>query len=196
MSPDDSDSWLPIRTNCCPCGHQGGATHSGATRREFLSAAGGLGLIGTALTGISWSAVGTAELDAPLKRRPLIVKPIFTYPKPQRRPQTSWRNWGGIQTEEDVRAEVARIRRELGQLKAKSDFPLEFRSLATIRRPDELAPHNDDIQAADVLLFYAGGDGGGNLMTNVNYIDGLGKDVIFFVRHRSGRRPFSRRTSS
>ena len=75
-----------------------------------------------------------------------------------------WRNWGGMQTEEDVRAEVARIRAELDQLKAKADFPLDFLSLATVRRPEELAAHNDDINAADVLLFYAGGDGGGNLM--------------------------------
>ena len=115
-----------------------------------------------------------------------MVKPIFTYPRPQRRPQTSWRNWGGIQTEEDVRAEVARIRGELDQLKTKSDFPLDFLSLATVRRPEELAAHNDDINAADVLLFYAAGDGGGNLMASVNHIDRLGKDVIFFVRHKSG----------
>jgi len=143
-------------------------------------------LLGAALTGVSWSAVAAAELETPPKRRALVVKPIFTYPKPQRRPQASWRNWGGIQTEEDVRAEVARIRGELDQLKTKSDFPIEFRSLATIRRPEELAAHNDDISAADVLLFYAGGDGGGNLMANVDHIDRLGKDVIFFVRHRSG----------
>src|SRR3990172_8157616 len=188
MSPDDFDSQLPIRTSCCPCGHPAGATHSGPTRREFLAAAGGLGLLGTALTGISWSTVAAAQLETPPKRRPLVVKPIFAYPKPERRPQTSWRNWGGMQTEEDVRAEVARIGGELDQLEAEADFPLDFRSLATVRRPEELAAHDDDIHAADVLLFYAGGDGGGggNLMANVNHVDGLGKDVIFFVRHRSG----------
>ena len=186
MCPDDSDSRLPMRTSCCPCGHATGAIHVGPSRREFLAAAGGLGLIGTALTGITWSASAAAELATPLKRRALVVKPLFTYPKPQRRPQTSWRNWGGIQTEEDIRAEVSRIGGELDQLKAKADFPLEFLSLATVRRPEELAAHNDEIQAADVLLFYAGGDGGGDLMANVNHIDGLGKDVVFFVRHRSG----------
>jgi len=99
---------------------------------------------------------------------------------------SSWRNWGGIQTEEDVQAEIARIHGELDQLKAKADFPLEFLPLATVRRPEELASHNDEINAADALLFYAGGDGGGNLMANVNHIDSLGKDVIFFVRHQSG----------
>ncbi len=185
MSPDNSDSRLPIRS-CCPCGHPAGATHSGTTRREFLATAGGLGLLGAALTGISWSTVAAAELETPPKRRALVVKPIFTYPRPEPHPMASWRNWGGIQTEEDIRAEEARIRGELEQLKAKADFPLDFLPLATVRRPEELTAHNDDIQAADVLLFYAGGDGGGDLMANVNHIDSLGKDVIFFVRHRSG----------
>ena len=55
-----------------------------------------------------------------------------------------------------------------------------------MRRPEELSAHQSDLQAADVLLFYSAGDGGGDLMTNVNHIDGLGKDVIFFVRHKSG----------
>ena len=186
MSPENLDSRLPHRPGCCPCGHHTGSTHGGTTRREFLESAGGLGLLGTALTGLSWSAVSAAESESTPKRRALKVKPIFTYPKPERRPMSSWRNWGGIQTEEDVQAEIARIHGELDQLKAKADFPLEFLPLATVRRPEELASHNDDINAADALLFYAGGDGGGNLMANVNHIDNLGKDVIFFVRHQSG----------
>ena len=186
MYRDDSDARPMIRTSCCPCAHSGGAVHSDPTRREFLAAAGGLGLLGAALTGISWSSGVATEIETAPKRRALVVKPVFTYPKPERRPLASWRNWGGIQTEEDVRAEVARIGGELDWLKAKSDFPVEFLSLATVRRPEELAAHDDDMGAADVLLFYAGGDGGGNLMANVNHIDGLGKDVVFFVRHRSG----------
>ena len=109
MNPDDFDSQLPIWTGCCPCGHAAGTKHAGTTRREFPATTGGLGLLGTALTGISWSAVAAAELETPPQRRALVVKPILTYPQPQRRPETSWRNWGGIQTEEDVGEEVARI---------------------------------------------------------------------------------------
>ena len=115
-----------------------------------------------------------------------MVKPIFTYPKPQRGPMTSWRNWGGIETDADVRAEVARIRGELDQLKAKADFPLEFQSLATVRRPEELAGQMAEVNSADALLFYSAGDGGGDLMSNVNHIDALGKHVVFFVRQKSG----------
>ncbi len=186
MNPEQHDSSHPIRTGCCPCGHSPELAMRGTTRREFLTDAGGLGLIGTALTGLSWSVVSAAGSKPVPRRRALVVKPIFTYPKPERRPMCSWRNWGGIQTEEDVQAEIARIRGELGQLKTKADYPLEFLPLAIVRRPDELAAHKDDIKAADALLFYAGGDGGGNLMANVNHIDRLGKDVVFFVRHRSG----------
>ena len=57
MSPENGDSSQPICTGCCPCGHSPRSTQRGATRREFLADAGGLGLIGTALTGLSWSAV-------------------------------------------------------------------------------------------------------------------------------------------
>src|SRR3989304_1490459 len=103
MSPDDCASRLPIHASCCPGGHATGVHRAGSTRREFLAAAGGLGVLGTALTGLSWA--GPSRRD----------KPIFTYPKPQRSPMTSWRNWGGIQTDADIRAEEERIRGELGK---------------------------------------------------------------------------------
>lgn len=35
---------------------------------------------------------------------------------------------------------------------AKADFPLDFLSLATVRRREELATHNGDINAADVSI--------------------------------------------
>ncbi len=125
------------------------------------------------------------DLKAP-ERRSLVVKPIFTYPKPEPRPQTSWRNWGGIENDDDLRAEVARIRGELDELVRTADHPVRFLPLAVARYPRELAAHEADIKAADVLLFFSAGDGGGDLMSNVNDIDARGKDVIFFVRYRSG----------
>ena len=36
------------------------------------------------------------------------------------------------------------------------------------------------------MLLYAAGDGGGDLMASINPIAALGKDTIFFVRHKSG----------
>jgi hypothetical protein len=126
----------------------------------------------------------TAEPSAP-PRRTLLVKPIFTYPLPVPREQTSWRAWGGIQSEEDANREAAQIQAELGQLKAAADFPVEFLPLAKVRGAGQLAAV-EDIAKADALLFYSAGDGAGDLMAEVNWVDRLGKDTIFFVRHRSG----------
>lgn len=186
MNKEECSGAVSHRAGCCPCGHVERSGDEGTTRRDFLAQAGQLGLLGTALTGLTWSTARGAELEPSAPRRALVVQPIFTYPLPQRQPMTSWRNWGGIQSEADVQAEVARIQGELRQLESMADFPLRFLPLVTARRPDELAPHQDDIQRADALLFYAGGDGGGDLMANVNHIDGLGKHTIFFVRHKSG----------
>jgi hypothetical protein len=125
-----------------------------------------------------------AEEPAP-PRRPFVVKPIFTYPLPVRQPQTSWRNWGGLQSEEDTSREVARIQRELDQLKSAADFPLEFLPMSRVRGVGQLSAVRD-IAKADALWFYAAGDGAGDLMSEVNWVDSLGKDTVFFVRHRSG----------
>jgi hypothetical protein len=118
-------------------------------------------------------------------RRTLVVKPIFTYPLPLRQQQTSWRAWGGIQTEEDVAREAVRIEQELDHLKAAADFPLNFLPLAKVRGVEQLKAVRD-IASADALLFYSAGDGAGDLMAEVNWIDAVGKDAVFFVRHRSG----------
>ncbi len=120
-----------------------------------------------------------------LPRRALVVKPIFTFPLTERRPQTSWRNWGGIETPADVDQEAQRIRAELDQLSKKADFPLRFLPLTRLRTAAEFAAI-DDLAAADVLLVYAAGDGGGDLMGAMNPVHKLGKDAIFLVRHQSG----------
>ena len=140
---------------------------------------------GALLTGLAWSALAADEAPAATPaRQPLVVKPVFTYPLPTRQPQTSWRNWGGIQSEADVQAESQRIQGELERLKKSADFPLEFRPLATIRNGRELKP--EDVAGVDAILLYSAGDGGGDLMAAVNPIVALKKDTIFFVRHKSG----------
>jgi hypothetical protein len=150
------------------------------TRRTFL---GGTALGGVALSGLSWSLLSAAEAvpAGPPPRTPLKVKPIFVYSTPTRRPQTSWRSWGGIETQAQADEEVARIAKELDQLKKTADFPVEFLPIAAVRSARELADA-DDVAAADTLLVYAAGGGTGDY----NAIGQLGKDVILFVRHKSG----------
>jgi hypothetical protein len=144
---------------------------------------GGAAVLGAALTGLSWSALSAAEREreASPKRRPLVVKPILTYSTPQRQHQTSWRSWGGIQTEQDADQEVARISRELRELRAEADFPVEFLPVAKIRDGGNLSSISD-LAKADVFLVYAAG----GWMNTFDALSKLGKDIIFFCRHKSG----------
>jgi len=135
----DHDQGQKFHAHCCPncdCAGDG----DGISRRSFLGGMSGAALGGMALAWISWSEVAGAEdqLPAPPTRKPLIVKPILTYATPQRAPQTSWRSWGGIQTEQDAQAEVARIQDELSKLQAAADFPVQFLPVTAIRDPKEL----------------------------------------------------------
>ena len=169
---DTAESAL-FRAHCCPCpGHQ-----EGVGRREFLGAA-ALGSV--ALTGLSWAALSAAEPGLPQAsaRKTLVVKPILIYDVPRRAPQTSWRSWGGIQTEEDARQEVQLIQGELARLKSSADFPVEFLPISAVR---DVAKLNDseDVKKAHVLLVYAAGG-------QVNPLAAFGKNTIFFLRHKSG----------
>ncbi|MEA3226460.1 MAG: twin-arginine translocation signal domain-containing protein, partial [Planctomycetota bacterium] len=143
-----------MRSTCCPCGHD----HSSGdiTRRGFLQGAGGAAALGVALTGLTWSAVSAAEKDNETgpERRPLVVKPILVYSTPRRRHQTSWRSWGGIQTEQDAGEEIGRIKRELNKLGDEADFPVEFLPPAGIKGTGDLSGLSD-LNKADVFLVYA-----------------------------------------
>ncbi len=123
----DHDHGPKFHAHCCPhcdCESDG----EGISRRSFLGGMSGAALGGMALAWMSWSEIAGADdqLPAPPARKPLVVKPILTYAVPQRAPQTSWRSWGGIQTEQDAKAETARIQDELNKLQAAADFPVQF----------------------------------------------------------------------
>jgi len=169
-----------LRSTCCPCGHDHSA--NGISRRGFLQGVSSVALASAAITGLSWSAVSAAEKnDTAPKRRALKVKPILVYSTPQRRHQSSWRSWGGIQTEQDASKEVAQIQRELSKLQAKADFPVEFLKPEGIKGVGDLSGLND-LDVADVFLLYAAGGG----MDTFAKLAEHGKDIIFFCRHKSG----------
>lgn len=168
----DHDRHPQIRT-CCPCGQHDES--EGLSRRGFLG-----GMSGMALSGLSWSMLSAAEPGLPSApaRRPLVVKPILLYRVYTRRPQTSWRPWGGLQTKADVDQELVRIQGELDKLQGMADFPVKFLPVTATMNAKELAAA-DDVKTADALLVYAA-DG------DLNAINQLGKDTIFFIRHKSG----------
>ncbi|NLT78299.1 MAG: sugar isomerase [Planctomycetes bacterium] len=124
-----------------------------------------------------------AEAEGPAGpvRKPLVVKPILMYDTPQRRPQTSWRNWGGIETQEDAEKELRAIRTELVALEKKADFPVEFLAPTGARNADELKKISDLDQADTYLVYAAGG-----WMGIFDELNKRGKNMIIFCRHKSG----------
>jgi hypothetical protein len=170
----------PIHAHCCPCPHHDHDA-AGMTRRTFL---GGAAATSAALSGLTWTSLAQADdADPPPAppRKALKVKPILIYNTATPRPQTSWRNWGGIENEEQAQEEVVRIQQELKKLQATADFPVEFLPLAAVKSARELAAHQD-LESADTLLVYAAGGGTGDY----NAIGNLGKNTIIFVRYKSG----------
>ena len=167
--------------NCCGSSHENQPNEM--SRRKFVQLT-GTGALGTvALSGLSW-----AELvkDSPAgkydpKRSPLIVKPVFTYEIPERREQTSWRSWGGIQTEKGANEEIVSIQGELKTLSSQADFPVSFLPVSGVRTLDDLSKI-EDLKAADMYLIYPAG-GGSNMF---DFLNKTGKDIIFFCRYKSG----------
>ena len=179
--------------HCCPqcTEEQASESQMNISRRNFV-AMGGVLLGGLTLSGLHNSvfAAGTAEgngfpgvgaddaVAAPKSRIPLTVKPVLVYDLPQRREQTSWRNWGGIETKEQAEEEVGRIRSELAVLKARADYPVEFLDVSPVTHINQMKDH-PDIPKCDTILLYGAGWG-------INGVQDFGKDVIIFQRWKSG----------
>ena len=173
-----------LHNQVCNCSHSHqGQVPNEITRRQFVRVA-GTGALGTvALSGLSWSDLiaGQSVKENSNKRQPLIVKPVLTYEIPERRNQTSWRAWGGIQTEKDVAEEIARINDELKALKSGSDFPVDFLPVSGVTSTKDLNAIGDT-GSADLFLIYAAGGG----MDIFSALNDKGKNIIIFCRHKSG----------
>jgi len=180
---DDHDGFEP---HCCPsCCNGPSSGAGGISRRGFL---GGAALGGIALGGLSWSMLGASEPDAVSTappRRPLVVKPILVYSVYTRRPERSWRQWGGVTTQAQADDETRRIQGELSKLASQADFPVRFLPIAAVQRHEDVKSLSD-AQTADVLLVYAAGGGFSPNRNCLAAAGELGKDMIFFLRHRSG----------
>ena len=180
MSEHEHESGRTFQPHCCPCCQ--GEESEGITRRGFLGGMGGAAIGGMALTYLSISELMAADAALPTAppRKPLVIKPVLSYDTPTRRSQSSWRSWGGIQTQQDADAEAARIRGELDKLQATADFPMKILPLSIGRSAEELAPAKAEIAAADVVVLYAAGGWA------VDFVAKTAKDAIFFCRHKSG----------
>lgn len=149
------------------------------SRRTFLA---GTALGSAFLGGLSFSAVAQAasqeQLYQPPGRSPLRVKPVLVHDLPQRREGTSWRNWGGIDSKETAAEEVARITKELKELREKADFPVEFFEVSAVTNMAQMKGHAE-VEQADLLLVYGAGAG-------IDPLKEFEKDTIIFQRWKSG----------
>jgi len=120
--------------------------------------------------------------DAPFRTagRPLKVQPILMYGVARKREATSWRSWGGVQSDEAAAQEADQITRELKATVAESPVGLDIRPVTRVKTAEEAtrAAQTD----ADVVVVYPA-SGGGNLLRACFPKQA---DAIIFVRHRSG----------
>lgn len=168
-------------SSCCNEGHQ--HLSNEISRRKFVQITGTSVVGSIALSGLSWAtfpSIQTSENNE-IKRQRLVVKPVLTYSTPARREQTSWREWGGIQTEKDAEQECLRIQGELKSLKSRADFPVEFLPVSSVRSEPDLSKI-PDLEKADIFLIYAAG-GSANIFDSLNK---EGKNRIIFCRYKSG----------
>ncbi len=152
------------------------------TRRQFLYGVGAATVGGLALSTLELGAAESAALPMrrPIPRQTITVQPVLTYDVPQRREATSWRSWGGIQTDADANKEKARIEAELAQMKKAADFPLEIRPVQAIKSVEPAA--NLAQGDHDVMLIYGAG-GWLNLLETLAAKD---KWNLMFLRHDPG----------
>ena len=110
----------------------------------------------------------------------LRVQPVFMYSLPTPKEAASWKSWGGVQTEQAVTEETARIDAELKPLAKQAEFGLEILPLAKVTTADAARKLADTDW--DVTLVYAC-TGGGNLLRACLE---LKPDALVFVRKSSG----------
>jgi len=146
------------------------------SRRGFLYGTGAVALAGVA----SRYLHGAETPPFTPVRLPIRVQPVLTYSVPQRREATSWREWGGIQTEAQAGEERNRIEAELARIRQKADFPMEFLPLVSVRTLEQAAA----VPAGeyDALVIYAAG-GNGRLLEAMTKPD---RWNLMFLRHDSG----------
>jgi hypothetical protein len=108
------------------------------------------------------------------------VLPVLTYGIPKRQEATSWRSWGGIQTEAQASAEKERIARELAQMAQSSEFPIEVLPVVGVTSGAQAAAMG--VPAHDVLILYAAG-GWADIF---QHLSSKARWSLMFLRHEPG----------
>jgi len=166
----------------CSCSDFSIMSTKGISRRNFL---GGLAAV-SAISGLKLTPVARADDikksassgNALPPGKTLRVKPVLTYSIERPQEKTSWRGYGGIQTQDAAKEEAGIIKAELKKLASQAEFPVDFLPVSLIDNDQKAdAVTGEDF---DVLLLYAAG---GN---QVYKLAATNRPTIMFVRHKSG----------
>lgn len=147
------------------------------TRRSLFQAA---AVVPAAISAKAAAPTITSGRSTPPARVALRVQPVVIYQISKRRPQTSWRPWGAIESEAQASEEKGRIDMELAAMKKAADFPVEFLPLRTARTVEEAAAAGQGEHDGVLMYPICGG---------VQLLDAVSKGnpwTLVFVRHRSG----------
>ena len=146
----------------------------GLTRRQLLAS------VSAAAPAALAQQAPREEGPVARERRPLRVQPVLVYQIYKRRPQTSWRPWGGLFTEAEVNEEKARIQGELAAIDCAGPCPIEFLPLRTVSSAEEAKVRGQGDH--DALLLYAA-TGPASWLESLTATN---RWTVIFVRHRSG----------
>lgn len=145
--------------------------HEGMSRRQLFSAAAAPAALPLVNAGVPGGVEG---------KKILRVQPVLTYEIPKRREGTSWRQWGGLQTEAELNDEKARIGKDLAAIKAKGPAAMEIlplREAATVEQAKDVAQAEYDA----AIIYGAGGSN--RILEAATRPD---RWNMVFIRHRSG----------
>ena len=166
---------------CCSCGGQGHGFGSGMTRRSFLGNVGGATVLGGATLMLTTPAGATfaepIESTSLPVGKPVRVQPVLAYDCPQPQEKTSWRGYGGIQTDEAAQQEATRIEADLTQLAAGAEFPIKVLPMSLVVTKEQVA--QTLAVECDVRLVYGAGG------SQVYELAADKTPLIVFVRHRT-----------
>ena len=158
------------------------ASSTSISRRRFLGGLASTAALGNSMLTIPSQAQGRSNKQISSGKvlpcgSALRIKPVLTYQIEKRQEKTSWRSYGGIQTQGQVNEEAVRIKAELNELVSKTEFPIEVLPLALVDS-DKQADKAADADC-DVLVVYAAGG------WYVYKLAASKTPNIMFLRHKS-----------
>jgi hypothetical protein len=159
-------------------------------RRDFLKAM-SLSAAGIGMSNIQAVSVGSPKANMGQSKlfqlaKPMKVKPVLVYHMYEKSKDTTWRQWGGHHSEQDIDKEINNINAELAKLADKAEFKLDIMPADRVNSDENMAKA---LKAdCDMYLVYGAGAGGPGLYS-FKWIEAFvnsGKPNVLFLRHKSG----------